>query len=122
MPRPDKPDFGGLSAEVLVCLALTPLAWILCLGGQIAASGTVSVLHLGMAAMCCLALFGLRNWGRWLCLVYNIMMAAALIYQAYTLSSGAALAMAQGMAFVLASSALFWPPVARPFCKARAKA
>ena len=63
MPRPDKPDFGVQSAEVLACLALTPLAWILYLGGQIAASGTVSVLHLGMAGMCCLALFGLRAWG-----------------------------------------------------------
>lgn len=122
MRRPDKPDFGGLSAGVLVCLALTPLAWILCLGGQIAASGTVSVLHLGMAAMCCLALFGLRNWGRWLCLIYNVLMAAALIYQVYNLSSGAALAMAQGMAFVMASLVLFWPPVAQAFRKVRVKA
>ncbi|MCB2192097.1 MAG: hypothetical protein KQI62_11060 [Deltaproteobacteria bacterium] len=103
--------------EVLICLALTPMAWLLYLVSEIMRSGTISLVQLGMAGLCSMVLFGLRGWGRWLCVVYDALMIAALAYQA-SQGQGAALPVVQGAAFALAGGSLFWPATRRAFGQA----
>lgn len=112
-----KISLQGLSTQVLICLALTPLAWVLYLGSQIILSGTISLVQLGMAGLCSLVLFGLRGWGRWLCVVYDGLLVAALAYQVLQ-GQGSALVIAQGAAFALAGGALFWPATRQAFHQA----
>lgn len=112
-PR-SKASLQGLPPQVLVCLALTPLAWILYLASQIILSGTISLVQLGMAGLCSLVLFGLRGWGRWLCVVYDGLLVAALAYQVGQ-GQGSALIITQGAAFALAGGVLFYPATIRAF-------
>lgn len=117
MRQASRSPLTGLPVEVLICLALTPLAWILYLASQILLSGTISLVQLGMAGLCSLVLFSLRGWGRWLCVVYDGLLVAALVYQMGQ-GQGSALAITQGAAFILAAGALFWPATSRAFRQA----
>ena len=117
MRQASRSPLTGLSNEVLICLALTPLAWVLYLVSEIMLSGTISLVQLGMAGLCSLAVFSLRGWGRWLCVAYYALMVGALILQV-SQGQGSPLVMVQGAAFVLAAGALFWPATRRAYRQA----
>ena len=121
MPPRNKIQLAALPVEVLVCLALTPLAWVVYLASQIVADGTISILQLGMAGLCSLVLFSLRGWGRWLCVVYDGLLVAALVYQGDH-GQVSALVIAQGATFAVAAVALFWPATSRAFRQAATQA
>lgn len=117
MRQASRSPLVGLPNEVLICLALTPLAWVLYLAGQILLDGTISLVQLGMAGLCSLVLFSLRAWGRWLCVAYDVLLVTSLAYQV-SQGQGSPLVMVQGAAFVLAAGALFWPATRRAFRQA----
>ncbi|BEQ14967.1 hypothetical protein [Desulfoferula mesophila] len=117
MRQASRYPLNELPKEVLICLALTPLAWAFYLVSEIMLSGTISLVQLGMAGLCSLAAFSLRGWGRWLCVAYDALMAGALVFQA---SQGQfpSLALLQGAAFVIAGGAVFWPATSRAYRQA----
>lgn len=117
----DRSSLAELPAEVLICLALTPLAWLLFLISRLLLNGTISLVQLSMAGLCCLALFSLRGWGRWLCVIYDGLMVAALGYQVVQ-GQGSALVVVQAAALALAALALFWPATVRAFRRPDAQA
>ena len=112
---------AALPTEVLVCLTLTPLAWVVYLASQIMADGTISILNLSMAGLCSLLLFSLRGWGRWLCVIYDALLVVLLAYQAKNGMGSALLPLAQAATFAVAAVALFWPATIRAFRQAASK-
>ncbi len=122
MRQANKLQLASLPVEVLVCLALTPVAWIIYLASQIMADGTISLVQLGMAGLCSLVVFGLKGWGRWLCVVYDLLLVGLLAYQANTGTGGVPIPLFQAVAFALAGAALFWPATTRAFRLARQEA
>ncbi|MDO9515205.1 MAG: hypothetical protein Q7J01_03780 [Syntrophales bacterium] len=60
-------------------------AWIFFILSQVILSGTVSLLHTTLGMLCCVMVYAIRNGGRIACILYNIALIAAGLYNLYVL-------------------------------------
>jgi len=60
-------------------------AWIFFIISQVALSGTVSLLHTTLGMLCCVMVYAIRNGGRIACIIYNVALIAAGLYNLYIL-------------------------------------
>ncbi|TFG93862.1 MAG: hypothetical protein E4H15_00085 [Syntrophobacterales bacterium] len=61
-------------------------AWIFFIISQAVLSGTVSLLHTTLGMLCCVMVYSIRNGGRIACIIYNIALIAAGLYNLYVLT------------------------------------
>ena len=62
-------------------------AWIFFILSQAVLYGTVSLLHTTLGMLCCVIVYSIHNWGRIACIIYNIILIAAGLYNLYALNS-----------------------------------
>jgi len=61
-------------------------AWIFFILSQAILYGTVSLLHTTLGMLCCVVVYSIHNWGRIACIIYNIILIAAGLYNLYALT------------------------------------
>jgi hypothetical protein len=61
-------------------------SWIFFIFSQAALHGTVSLLHTTLGMLCCVMVYSIRNGGRIACIIYNIILIVAGLYDLYVLT------------------------------------
>lgn len=96
-------------AKLQPAMILIPLAWVVFLGGQSFAHGTISMVHLAIGTLCCLLVTRDSRWGRLFCAAYNVLLVISMYYQGSADKVWPALDIVSGLCFVIATIALFLP-------------
>jgi hypothetical protein len=115
MPRLNRVPFGQMSRVAQTSMVLQPLAWTVFLGGQAWTYGTISLVQLAMGGLCCMLVFSLSNWGRWLSGAYNILLLVSFWGQGTVAIGWPMLTMVQALLFAGATIALFMPKTSAIF-------
>lgn len=115
MPPTNKIAFSEMPVEAKAALVLMPLAWLTFAVGQAVFMGALSVVQLGMGGLCCVLVFGQKNWGRWFCGAYNVVLMASLFYQGPAAFGGVWFTSLLASLFALCTVALLLPGTARCF-------
>ena len=115
MHRTSRMSFSELPLEAKAGLILLLLAWLSFLGVQAIISGGLSVIQLTMGGLCCLLVFSLRSWGRWLCGIYNAVLVFSMLSRGPEAFGGMLPLGAVAGLFAAATLALFLPATAAVF-------
>lgn len=62
-------------------------AWIFFTLSQAILHGTVSLLHTTLGMLCCVMVYSIRNGGRIACIIYNVTLIIAGLYDLYLLTA-----------------------------------
>lgn len=95
--------------EMQPAIILTPLAWIVFLGGQSLAHGAISVVHLALGGLCCMLVARGSRWGRLFCAPYNVLLVISIYSHGSAEMVWPAMDIVSGLCFSVATIALFLP-------------
>jgi len=59
------------------------IAWLFLIGSQAVLFGRVSFIQLTIGLFCCVVVYTVKNWGRMVCVVYNLFLIALIVYSLY---------------------------------------
>ncbi len=121
MHRTSKVAFAEMPLEAKAGMILLPLAWLSFLICQALVSGALSMVQLTMAGLCCMLVFTQKSWARWLCGIYNAVLAASMFSQGPAAFGGVLPMAAIVSLFSLATLALLLPGTAAAFRQAAQK-
>jgi len=94
----EKKSFTRFPQKVKKGIGFLIGAWIFFTLSQVVLHGTISFLHTTLGMLCCVMVYSIRNGGRIACIIYNMILIVAGLYDLYILAGA-------GMIYSLASAA-----------------
>ena len=79
--------FGQFPKKVKTGILFLLSAWIFFTLSQAVLHGTISLLHTTLGMLCCVMVYAIRNGGRIACILYNIILIIAGLYDLYVLTA-----------------------------------
>lgn len=114
-----KPSFSTFPPVVKAAFIVFISAWAVFFTVQVKSTGNISVIHVTLAGMGIMLIFSLRNWGRLISAIYQLIMAGALANTAIISTGPFRVAwIACALVFFASTVLLLLPPTVRFFKEA----